>query len=678
MKQGRDTLFIEMVGTGQGLGSNVQCPETTVMVFNSTKEHPYVAAIMHGFTPAMPGIMLLLLLSFATVHAEFPWKTVQQNDDFLALLQRKEPVNMHIFSEYTPGSDYVYDTRASGANARHLFDSSKVRIGYDNPVVETEIVGGVSNAMNPVRSLYVTPETYMRWNEESPPIFTMCSATRYHGTTAEGNHNEDILESGSHRPVGHDSGNRGMLTYGTYGEYFTSNGPIPVTNAQSTDWLIQCFTNGRSTDSYYFIDQTDWSGPPAGATDTMQRAIQVNVIAGKKSHCNIHSVYIWDTELSATDMKIVTAALRKEIGGVPDLAEPGTPAVIPIDNLHAYYLRFILAVIPPQSINIFADLDGSTVLDRSVGGMFPVEVTSGLAELVSGTGNGADNENMVLEGTEGTKILWPEDSIPWSTNGRTVCGVTRLISSSAKWGGSILSGVDIAADDQTGYYFGFMAGNRGMVIAKQQRTAWESAGVLDEWLVMCESSSRYVPGNVCIDQEAIGIDTTTRDVYGQLSVNYNTEQTSLFQLHSLYIWDQDLKGSQMKQITASLRAQIGGIPDFETEAVTRRSKYETAYEQVCKTGITRNADTGDCECDPGTERNADTGHCDTPGCVAGSHVDSNTGDCTPCPVGTYKPTTGTESCTTCPTYTSSPEGSDARADCSCSSGYFRFRTDSTA
>ena len=144
-----------------------------------------------------------------------------------------------------------------------------------------------------------------------------------------------------------------------------------------------------------------------------------------------------------------------------------------------------------------------------------------------------------------------------------------------------------------------------MVIAKESRTAWKSAGVLDEWLVMCESSSRYAPGNVWIDQEAIGIDTTTRDVSGQLSVNYDTEQTSLFQLHSLYIWDQDLKGSQMKQITASLRAQIGGIPDYEEKTVTRRTKSETAYEQVCKTGSTRNADTGDCvieSCDPGYHR----------------------------------------------------------------------------
>ncbi len=127
-----------------------------------------------------------------------------------------------------------------------------------------------------------------------------------------------------------------------------------IPDTQSTDWLVACFTNGRTDRSAYVIDQRDMYDYHSDSTDTGYDDVDATVTRltlgvnyGEVSgDFNIHSVYVWDKELNNREMKVVTRALRKELGGVPDLSPVGTPIVGAISDLRAYYMRFLLASRP--------------------------------------------------------------------------------------------------------------------------------------------------------------------------------------------------------------------------------------------------------------------------------------------------------------------------------------------
>ena len=185
-----------------------------------------------------------------------------------------------------------------------------------------------------------------------------------------------------------------------------------VRNSVNIDWLVACFAN--TSPFTYVVDQ-----------QTMDVPTTAPIPVDTASANYMHSSYTWNRALSIADMKLVTMAMRKEIGGNPHLE---LVAVAPIRDLRAYYLRFLLALRPPQSIHIFADMIGtggvnSIVPDR-VDGRFNATVTSGTVRLVSTTGwsNGANNAITVLRGDMNSGILWPERSIPAT---RTICSVSR-------------------------------------------------------------------------------------------------------------------------------------------------------------------------------------------------------------------------------------------------------------
>jgi hypothetical protein len=118
----------------------------------------------------------------------------------------------------------------------------------------------------------------------------------------------------------------------------------------------------------------------------------------------------------------------------------------------------------------------------------------------------------------------------------------------------------------------------------------------------------------------------------------------------VYIWDVELGNVQMKQVTSALRAQIGGTPDGENQAVVAMVPALTAYEQVCPVFTYVNTNTGDCICKPGYTNWTDYG-------------------CTKCAGGMYKTTGGNHPCTECPTNTISDAGSTQLSQCLCNIGY---------
>ena len=342
----------------------------------------------------------------------------------------------------------------------------------------------------------------------------------------------------------------------------------------------------------YIIDQQT-ARVNSGEKVYVPMTLGVNHFSGKGDF-NIHSVYVWDKELSADEMKTVTRALRKELGGVPDFAKE---SVVPISDIRAYYLRFLIALRPPQSINIFADLEGTTVPDR-IGifpGLFPVEVI-GAASIVKKDGffNGANNLVTALAGTTNTKLLWPINSLPLIF---TICSVSRYASLNSALQDRILSCFR-TQQQTTNCLHGHWRATRGMAYYSDWKTLQNSASTTTDWLIMCGTSGGTAPGNIIIDQVEVGIEMGGNAAASQIHVNMHSSQTSDFNLHSLYVWNAVLSPVQMKHVTSALRAQIGGAPDVAGggtgDRVTAMVPAPTAYEQRCPVGAEYYPTTGDC------------------------------------------------------------------------------------
>jgi len=550
-----------------------------------------------------------------------PWKSAQQNDDFLEFLLEKPPVGINIFSHYEASTGKVPDAR-----------------GFDHDVLVTGTIftetGGDFNAVNEVVSLNAPVGT--TWDF---PAITDRSATCW---------------------------------------LARSDG----------DWVSMCSTTYEAGPGYirtfYVRDQISF-------------ADAIPIIDTNNANW-VHSRYHWNEEFGdIASMMLVTRALRKEIGGTP---YDGTEAVVPISDLRAYHLRFLIALRSPQSINIFADLVGSgvgaTVRNR-VGPGFEVQVTQvgGGFSVVTGTGYGAANEISSLRGTSSTRLLWPINSVPATM---TICSVSRYTGGHK---GRIL-GASNSPDQPSAFDHGHNHdGWRGTA----NYGSWESKFATDnayamragdkmwEWVIMCGGSTdTAIPGNVVIDNTDIGTANSNIDREPcQLSVNYwSTDDVNAnFELHSVYIWDQEINNAQMHQVTAALRAQLGGKPEFESDPVVAMVPAPTAYEQMCPGATSPHATTGDCELCAVDTYKAIIGH--TTGCLpcplntvsdqgstqlsqciclAGFIQNEDGFACVACEPGTFKYTTmSSEECKPCPLNTVSEQASSQLSQCICQVGF---------
>jgi hypothetical protein len=151
-----------------------------------------------------------------------------------------------------------------------------------------------------------------------------------------------------------------------------------------------------------------------------------------------------------------------------------------------------------------------------------------------------------------------------------------------------------------------------VMIGYNPLTPRESVGIIDDWLIVCATTAGSMPYHVFIDQESRGNSyTEAQYVQVKCALNINAYfRRSEFGIHSVYIWEGALSGVQMKQVTAAMRGQLGGVPDFEDDAVDPSFTTETAY----------------CE-----------------SCAPGSWIDGGSGDCTPCPSGTASAPPGQKS-----------------------------------
>ena len=152
------------------------------------------------------------------------------------------------------------------------------------------------------------------------------------------------------------------------------------------------------------------------------------------------------------------------------------------------------------------------------------------------SGNGAANAVTFISGTQATKLLWPDDSIPASF---TVCSATRYAGAER---GGILSCTGSPTQALTWVHGHDVSGDsdskRGIAYYHTKYTTSAlTTGVKDDWLVMCGTNAgapQTVPGNMILDQDEIGTEVGGEGG-GRLNIGY--DHPSDWALHSLLIWD---------------------------------------------------------------------------------------------------------------------------------------------
>ncbi|KAJ1465629.1 hypothetical protein T484DRAFT_1757276 [Baffinella frigidus] len=411
-----------------------------------------------------------------------------------------------------------------------------------------------------------------------------------------------------------------------------------------TKWVVTCVTNGRSDESAYVSDQTDIGD----GTVVSPYGFDIDYDYW------MHSTWTWDVALSNAQMKIVTAGIRRELGGIP---YGETTPVTPLSDLRAYRMRLLLTLIPPKVMNIFSDFNGVSVPDRGKTGAHIATVTEGAGALVREAADGAANEVASVFGDGDTKFFWEGGAtIPQIS---TTCWVSRAEGRNPQNRvGMVLASHDgqYAWGHGGEHYWGYLfhsasaRSNQNFVGSSPQKGGGSGPGLFSggptasDWKVMCAASNGAVPHNVIIDQtpigkmggngangnayryetqEVIGGKTYKTQYFGNpgglnapvsLRIGYSDSVWSNkqpFGMHSLYVWDGVLTPWQMLMVTEALRAQLGGTNEFETTPVVPMSASDTAFCLKCPEGFGVDKETGDCLNCPSGMFTTDKSECGT-------------------------------------------------------------------
>jgi hypothetical protein len=180
-------------------------------------------------------------------------------------------------------------------------------------------------ATNNITSMFGTKATRVRWPDMLPLTFTLCFATRW-GAQKNGR----VLGCGNENYFGH---------YDTSGGIYYNSFQRVKSFEHSADWLVMCMTNGFNGVSSVVRDQVAVSSEEINIKIPTRCRLVINDYQGGTSGTedfHVYSVYVWNIALRPDEMKVVTAGLRKEIGGKP-FAE--NTNVIAIRDLRAYYLK---------------------------------------------------------------------------------------------------------------------------------------------------------------------------------------------------------------------------------------------------------------------------------------------------------------------------------------------------
>jgi len=304
----------------------------------------------------------------------------EANKDFLDLLHRKKPWSANIFSHYD-GQGTVPDQSGNGRDV--LVRARNGGTSAPSPsVAQVSTIGFAGDARYGVTSLRGSEDAMLTWpafpiaydsTRKMSTDFSVCWATRY--SEVSGNRKAVLGCENIECEFGHSKDNGiGSILVNTQLNVIT-DAPLQDASLEQSDpyrWVVQCYTmpHRSSNTQTVLLDQEEIETPPCTTLQVGNLCINggditlaVNVHdASAASGFEIHSVYVWDKFLTTDELKIVTAALRKEVGGVQDTKKGNVIPMIPVlteTTLFAneimvphLYARRLVAVLRPHSFTL--------------------------------------------------------------------------------------------------------------------------------------------------------------------------------------------------------------------------------------------------------------------------------------------------------------------------------------
>lgn len=270
-------------------------------------------------------------LEFCTCNAGFsPAPSTTSCTAFQALYQAKKPWAHYSAENWNPSTRVLSDVSGNNRNSKTATATS----GGVSIAVQTARDRGSPNDIQFLRGTYLDRLDFA--DNSVPQSFTICSVTRYAGTS---NQNRILTTTSPSWWHGHYNGQRGVARYasktimGLSGQVIASpvSNTAEVTIEPTGDWVVMCSKNGGVVPDNVLIDgvksgtSTRSDGDPgeyAGTTQqdkinemerTRTKNMCINCVQFQESNWDLAQLLIWDMHLTDTEMQTVSNELRRYV-----------------------------------------------------------------------------------------------------------------------------------------------------------------------------------------------------------------------------------------------------------------------------------------------------------------------------------------------------------------------------
>jgi hypothetical protein len=455
---------------------------------------------------------------------------------FSKLLRTKVPWGIYCASSYIPETGILPEL----TNRRYGATCSGVTLSS---------VSGNGSAVS-IPCITGTTASSITWPSESIPIkFTVCSITRYLNA-----YNQNIVLTNNSGTTdwwihGHKYAKKGVSMY----KNIDAAQRISTTNTYSksplTNWLVMC---GKNTDTNeknnVLVDGVVAGTQPIGVLDA-SLTMCINGTSGK-SDFGFSYVFIWDQELTNTEMNIVSFVLAQYLRDGIELKDKYYTSIMSTDKLFSD----LIYKKPPWGVYCASSYDTNAIRDLT--GKQGNATCSSVAYTSSSTGNGASASVGIpaLSGITTSTITWPTGSIPSIF---TICSITRYTNTAGNQK-RILRGNTI------NWLHGHHLLKRGVAYYSTDKWVTDSAetfGNNTDWLVMCGknvvSDNNYIVADGTPRGLASGVTLTSTT--NSLTINNGsifTGESSDFAFSHVLIWDQALADTEIRIVNDVLRQYL--------------------------------------------------------------------------------------------------------------------------
>lgn len=421
-------------------------------------------------------------------------------------------------------STTLYDTTGNGRHAT---------IGGTGYALGTSSGNGAAASMPYITG---TTATTVAWPSGSiPTTFTICSITRYTGTT-----NQRILQAGNGANFyhGHNSSTAiGSVYYGA------SNTPGTTASSVSntTDWLVMCGTNGTNTTPNNMLANGLGIGTGNGGSGNAQLSINYGSSFSYPSTFAFQQVIIWDSALTNAQLAVVSFLMTNY------LATGKTTSILPTPMTN--YVPYPTQIPYPWGAYIAGNNTTTTLYDVTGNGRHATISGTGYASLTS-SGNGATAPVTYITGTTATKISWPTGAVPSTF---TICSITRATTALQ---GRIFDASGVGANWLHGHWgnksgVAYYGSNNWMT---QSTTNASSVTNYTDWLVMCGTNgTNATPNNILANGVGVGTSNVgTGNILLTINNGSNQGEASAFAFQQVIIWNTALTNAQLLAVSTAL------------------------------------------------------------------------------------------------------------------------------